>query len=71
MHFSTAHHATGFLFWKAESVWQGAYTHNMEPIISALGNGDGIDHWVPRGALSFRADASTLTITADWQDKSV
>lgn len=23
--------------------------HNTEPIISAPGNGDGIDHWMPQG----------------------
>lgn len=36
--------------------------HNTEPIISAPGNGEGIDHPVPQGALRCPAPASACTL---------
>ena len=44
--------------------------HSTEPIISAPGNGDGIDHWIPWGSLGFHLSADGPDKWWDHQDST-
>lgn len=69
-HFSWAPYKMVFLFWKGVIVKRSAHKHNTEPIISAPGNGDGIDHWIPQGTLQLQCPRLyQYHPSADGQDK--